>query len=125
MTLTPAQREVQERARRFVQEVLQPYEVMCEERNGLPDEVLAAMKREVLARKLNAINMPTELGGQGLPLFEQVLVEEQLGAATNALWDVVFRPANVLIHGTPQQREEYLVPSIKGERRYAFAVTEE
>ena len=123
--LTPAQRELQARARRFVEESLMPYELMCEEQNGLPPAVLSDLKGRVLASGLNAINMPKELGGGGYSVFEQVLVEEQLGAATNALWDVVFRPANVLIHGTETQRREYLVPSIKGERRYAFAVTEE
>lgn len=123
--LTPAQRELQSRARRFVEESLMPYELMCEERNGLPDELLSELKGRVLASGLNAINMPTDLGGGGYTVFEQVLVEEQLGAATNALWDVVFRPANVLIHGSAAQRQEYLVPSIRGERRYAFAVTEE
>lgn len=122
---SPREREIQSRARRFVEEVLQPYEVMCEEQNGLPPEVLADMKSKVLAFGLNAVNMPAAWGGGGYTVFEQTLVEEQLGAATNALWDVVFRPANVLIHGTDAQREEYLMPSIKGERRYAFAVTEE
>lgn len=123
--LTPAQRELQARARRFVDESLIPYELTCEEQNGLPDEVLRDLKGRVLASGLNAINMPKDLGGGGYTVFEQVLVEEQLGRATNALWDVVFRPANVLIHGTEQQRRDYLVPSIRGDRRYAFAVTEE
>src|SRR5438552_16997946 len=95
--LTPAQRDLQARARRLCEEALQPYELMCEEQNGLPPEVLDEIKARVLASGLYAINMPAELGGCGFSLFEQVLVEVQLGAATNALWDVVWRPANVLI----------------------------
>jgi len=55
----------------------------------------------------------------------QGLVQEQLGELTNALWDAVWRPANALRHCTEGQRERYLVPAIRGERRDCFAVTEE
>src|SRR5205823_7034022 len=64
-------------------------------------------------------------GGQGLSIFDQVLVQEQLGQLTNALWDVVWRPANALRACTPAQRERWLVPAIRGERRDCYAVTEE
>ena len=47
-----------------------------------------------------------------------------LGALTNALWDLVWRPANALRHCTPAQRERFLVPAIEGLRRDCFAVTE-
>ena len=69
--------------------------------------------------------MPTEWGGQGLSVLEQVIVQERLGQLTNALWDAVWRPANALRHCTPAQRERYLLPAINGERRDCFAVTEE
>ena len=125
ITLSERELDIQRRARRLYEEVLRPYEVMCEERNGLPDEVLAEMKAKILASGLHSSNIPTQWGGAGFSVFEQALVEEQLGAATNALWDVVWRPANVLVHGDDEQREAYLRPSTRGERRYAFAVTEE
>jgi butyryl-CoA dehydrogenase len=68
--------------------------------------------------------MPAEWGGQGLSVFEQVLVQEELGVLTNALWDVVWRPANALRACTAEQRRRYLLPAIRGERRDCFAVTE-
>ncbi len=71
-----------------------------------------------------AINMPTEWGGAGLSLLDQVIVEEEFGKATNCLWDIPWRPANVLAYGTEAQREKYLLPIIRGERFDAFAVTE-
>ena len=40
--------------------------------------------------------MPAEWGGQGLSVLDQVIVQEQLGQLTNALWDMVWRPANAL-----------------------------
>ena len=68
--------------------------------------------------------VPAEWGGQGLSCLEQVISQEQLGRSTNALWDVVWRPANVLEHCNDEQRERYLLPEIRGERRYAYAITE-
>ena len=74
--------------------------------------------------RLNAINMPAEWGGQGLGVLDQVLVSEELGVLTNALWDTVWRPANALRACSPEQRAAYLEPAIRGERRDCFAVTE-
>ena len=68
--------------------------------------------------------MPNEWGGAGLTLLDQVIVEEEFGKVTNCLWDIPWRPANVLAYGTAAQRESYLLPIIRGERFDAFAVTE-
>ena len=86
--------------------------------------MLAELRDAVRASGLAAINMPAEWGGAGLSILEQVLVQEELGGLTGALWDVVWRPANALRACTPAQRERYLVPAIRGERRDCFAVTE-
>ncbi|WP_244321360.1 acyl-CoA dehydrogenase family protein [Streptomyces melanosporofaciens] len=55
--------------------------------------------------------MPAEWGGAGLTILEQVVVQDELGQLTNALWDAVWRPANCLSACTPEQRERYLVPT--------------
>ena len=68
--------------------------------------------------------MPAEWGGQGLGVLDQVIVQEQLGRLTNALWDMVWRPANALRACDAAQRERYLLPGIRGERRDCVAVTE-
>ena len=100
------------------------HEDTCEAGNGLPAETLAAIRDDVLAAGLQAINMPAEWGGAGLSLLEQVVVQEELGKLTNALWDTVWRPANALRACTPEQRARYLVPDIRGERRDAVAISE-
>ena len=68
--------------------------------------------------------MPVEWGGAGLTLLEQVIVEEEFGKVTNCLWDIPWRPANVLALASPEQRERYLLPILRGERFDAFATTE-
>jgi acyl-CoA dehydrogenase len=100
------------------------HEEDCETANGLPPEVHAAVRERVLHHGLNAINMPAEWGGQGLSVLDQVIVQEQLGHLTNALWDMVWRPANALRACDERQRERWLLPGIQGERRDCVAVTE-
>ncbi len=106
-------------------EFIKPFELDCEMNNGLSAEVHQKIRQAVLDADLQAVNMPREWGGAELTTLEQVLYHEQLGGLTNALWDTVWRPANALRASTPEQRERYLIPGIKGEKRDAIAVTEE
>jgi acyl-CoA dehydrogenase len=122
--LGPELRQLQARARAFVEGVLQPLEELCDQQDGLPPEVERAARAQALASGLFAANMPKAYGGAGLTVLEQVVVEEQLGRATNGLWALVWRPAHVLLSGTPAQRERYLLPYIRGEFRGCYAVTE-
>jgi butyryl-CoA dehydrogenase len=122
-TYTPEQLALRERAAELTR-ALMPFEEPCEAARGLPAESLGRIRELTLEAQLNAINMPAEWGGQGLAILEQVIVQEQLGQLTNALWDTVWRPANALRHCTAAQRERYLIPAIEGRRRDCFAVTE-
>ncbi|MEY9874217.1 acyl-CoA dehydrogenase [Streptacidiphilus sp. MAP12-33] len=121
--LTPRQAELKAKARELMDFVAK-YEVDCEENNGLPREAHEAVRDAVLEAGLQAVNMPAEWGGAGLTILEQAVVQEELGRLTGALWDMVWRPANALRFCTPEQRERYLVPVIKGQRRDCYAVTE-
>jgi acyl-CoA dehydrogenase len=120
---TPEQLDLKTRARALADEIAVP-ELDCEEHNGLPETVHREVAERVRHHRLNAINMPAEWGGQGLSATEQVVVQEQLGRLTNALWDMVWRPANALRACDDAQRERYLTPGIRGERRDCVAVTE-
>ena len=123
LTLSAAQEDLQRRARSLTESIM-AHELACEEQNGLSPEAHREIADRVRELRLNAINMPAEWGGQGLSVLDQVLVQEELGRLTNALWDAVWRPANALRACSPEQREEYLIPAIRGERRDCFAVTE-
>ena len=125
LSLTPEQRELQRRAREFADSHLIPHELDCELNNGLPEATLRSIREAVVEWRFNAINHAVEDGGQGYGVFEQVLIEEQWGRATGALWDVPWRPAIPLRHGTEAQKETYLRPACRGERRDAYAITEE
>jgi acyl-CoA dehydrogenase len=121
---TIEQRALIERVRELY-EFIKPYELECEMNNGLTAEAHQRIREAVLAADLQAVNMPREWGGAALTTMDQILYHEVLGRLTNALWDTVWRPANALKVCTAAQRERYLLPGIRGERRDAIAVTEE
>jgi acyl-CoA dehydrogenase len=118
-------RELQERARDFTEQVLIPLEDECEALDGLGPESAARAKQAVFDWRFHAINHPVADGGRGHDLFEQMLIEEQWGHATGALWDIPWRPSISLQRGTEAQKERFLRPAIRGERRDAYAITEE
>ncbi len=120
-------RRIQEIARRFVDEELIPWEVHAEEHGGrIPEEVRERHRRRAMELGLYAMNMPKELGGGGFTTFQQVLVSEQLGRATNALgWCVHTPPSWAPEVVTPEQLERWIVPTIRGERHECYAITEE
>jgi butyryl-CoA dehydrogenase len=115
---------VHDRARALAA-ALQPFEMAIEE---AADSVPAALEREIVgicvASGLFAPNLPATLGGAGLSLREQVIVEEALGGLTNWLWAALWRPPNVLIHATSEQRERYVRPYAHGAFRGCYAITE-
>jgi alkylation response protein AidB-like acyl-CoA dehydrogenase len=115
---------LKERARVFTDEVLLPLELECEEHDGLLPESHAKVKQAVLDEGFNAINHAEQDGGQGYDTFRQILVEEEWGRATGALWDLPWRPSIPLAAGTEEQKERYLRPAARGERRDAYAITE-
>ena len=124
LRLTPDLIEIRERSRRFCDEWLIPFESETEEAGSLSMESYGRIREAVLEARLNAMNMPVEFGGQGFSILQQVVALEQLGRVTNALWACVWRPAQVLEHCTPAQRARFLEPECRGERRYAYAITE-
>ena len=123
--LTGEQRDLRERARTFVEEVLMPLENEAEERAGaLPEHTLDEIKRAAIAARLHGGRVPVEHGGQGWSMFEWFLVNEQFGRVTNGLHWHVPNVYNVLLEGTPEQIERYIAPALRGEGGDAYAVTE-
>jgi acyl-CoA dehydrogenase len=125
LRLTDSDEALAAKARDFCDQVLVPLEDECEERDGLSPESAAAAKRAVLDWNFHAINHAVEDGGQGYDVFQVMLIEEQWGRATGALWDVPWRPSIPLAAGTDAQKDRYLRPACAGERRDAYAITEE
>ncbi len=123
--LTGEQLELQRRAREFVENVLMPLEQQAEGAAGrLPEATVQEIKRAAIAARLHGGRFAPEYGGQGWSMLEWFLVNEQFGRVTNGLHWHVPNAYNVLMQGTPEQIERYLVPALRGEGGDAYAVTE-
>jgi acyl-CoA dehydrogenase len=118
--------EIQDRARAFVDELI-PHEVTAELHEGEIGDVLEKAQQErAIELGLYATNMPVELGGGGCSMLQQVLVQEQGGRATNALgWCLATPPSWMPEVATPHQIERWVVPSVRGDAKDCYAITEE
>mgnify|MGYP002621027320 FL=1 len=123
--LTDEQRMIVETTRAFVETELYPHEALVERTGQLPMELIRELQAKAMEAGLYAANMPEEVGGAGLDTLSWLLYERELGRANYALhWTCVARPSNILLAGTPEQREKYLMPCIRGETWDCLAMTE-
>ncbi|MFL6262979.1 MAG: acyl-CoA dehydrogenase family protein [Thermoanaerobaculia bacterium] len=125
-SLSPAQRELQQRVARFCAEHLSATAVEALDRaTEFPAPLYAAMAEAGLLR----LALPAALGGEGGDLFDVVLVTEELakhsGTAVNLyLVNAVFAGTLLLLAGSDEQRRTLLPELGAGRRKLAFAMTE-
>jgi acyl-CoA dehydrogenase len=123
--LTEEQQMIVEATRAFVETELYPHEAEVERTGILRPELRAKIGEKARAAGLYAANMPEDVGGAGLDTLSWLLYEKELGKANYALhWTCVARPSNILLACTPEQRERYLFPCIRGEKHDCQAMTE-
>src|SRR5688572_3908796 len=108
----------------FVKNELMPHEARVEREDHVPPELRRALRRKAVEVGLFAFNMPEDVGGPGLPYLAQVLIREQLGKVSVALADMVGRPPKALLACAGDQRERFLLPAVRAEKTWAFALTE-
>ena len=123
-SLTEEQRSIVEVTRSFVERELYPHEQEVERTGVLRRDLADQIRDKAVRAGLYAANMPEDVGGAGLDAVTQVLFEKELGKAGYALHSCVGRPSNILLAGTETQRERYLHPSVRGEKRDCLALTE-
>jgi acyl-CoA dehydrogenase len=124
-SLTEEQQLIVKTTRDFVQRELSPHEQEVEETGQLRSELLRELKAKAIGAGLYAANMPTEVGGAGLDPVTWVLYEKELGRTSYVLhYSCVGRPSNILLACEGEQRERYLLPTVRGERVECLAMTE-
>ncbi len=123
--LTDEQKMIIEVTRAFVENELYPHEAEVERTGVLRPELRREISKKAIEAGLYAANMPEDVGGAGLDTLTWLLYEKELGKANYALhWTCVARPSNILLACTPDQREQYLFPCIRGEKHDCQAMTE-
>jgi acyl-CoA dehydrogenase len=111
--------------RRFVETEVQPLEEDVERAGIVPADALKIAKSKAQQLGLYAMNMPADVGGGGLSAVEHCLVEEEFGKTSDALIRRVFGQVYPMLMACKgEQRETYLLPTVKGDKICAMAITE-
>jgi alkylation response protein AidB-like acyl-CoA dehydrogenase len=123
--LTPEQREIQQLARDFVRDRIEPNAAAWDRDHGFPRELLG----ELAGLGLLGVCVPEELGGAGADFLSYILVLEELsrgdagvGVTVAVHTSAVALP--VLAFGTDEQKSRFVPPLARGEAIGAFALTE-
>ena len=122
--LSSEQQMLVEATRAFVEAELVPYENEVEKTDHVRPELIKQIHAKAIKSGFYAVNMPEELGGGGLDHFAFTLFERELGRTSFALQYAVHRPSNILRACNDEQKERYLLPTIRGERVECLAITE-
>jgi acyl-CoA dehydrogenase len=111
--------------RRFVTQEVQPLENETEVLGHVPPEALQRVRGRAQELGLFAMNMPEDCGGGGLDNVTMCLVEEEFGKTSDALIRRVFGQVYpMLLPCNAAQREKYLLPTVRGDKICAMAITE-
>ena len=111
--------------RRFVTQEVQPLENETEALGHVPVEALRRVRGKAQELGLFAMNMPEDCGGGGLDNVTMCLVEEEFGKTSDALIRRVFGQVYpMLLPCNAAQREKYLLPTVRGDKICAMAITE-
>ena len=122
--LSDEHRLIIESARAFVEQELYPHEDEVEKTDQIRPELYESIKQKALEMGFYAANMPEEFGGGGLDTVSLTLLEKELGRANFGLQYIVARPSNILQACKGDQVDNYLLPTIRGEKIDCLALTE-
>jgi acyl-CoA dehydrogenase len=123
-TPTEEQGMLVDSVRQFMAKEIFPHEREIERRGEIPVELGKQIQKRAKEQGLHAANMPEEAGGGGLDFLSATLMDRELGKSTWGLVGWVGRPSEILNACVGDQRETYLLPTVRGERKEAFGLTE-
>ena len=114
--------------RRFVDRELIPIEMNAMDGSDLKPDIRKQLESKTRELGLWLLEVPADLGGQDLSLLAIAVVTEELArtVALPARGPGIFGPEvrSILLSLTPEQKQGYLYPILRGEKSTAFAQTE-
>ena len=122
--LTSEQELIVDTIRRFVEREIYPHEAEVDKTGIVPPELGEEIKNKCIELGFFAANMPADIGGGGLNNLEFTLLERELGRASMALGVYFGRPSGILLACNEDQREQYLLPAIRGDKFDCLAMSE-
>ena len=124
LTLSEEHREIQKLAREFAENEIAPIADKIDKEDKIPQEIV----RKIGELGFLGVPYPAEFGGVGSDYLSMAIVIEELARISCAV--SVLPVAHTLaampiyVHGTEEQKKNYLVPLAKGEKVGAHAMTE-
>ncbi|MEW9556186.1 acyl-CoA dehydrogenase family protein [Nonomuraea sp. NPDC050783] len=127
-SLSPEERQIRDTVRSFIEKEVMPLEpeVLRNEREGRPGldrDVQRDLRAKARKSGFWGINTPEEYGGAALGPVMSAIIAMELGR-TFVPFTFGGSADNILYAGTEEQKRRYLIPTIEGERRSCFAITE-
>ena len=126
MQLTPEQTAIDANVRLVCAQFDDQYWTDCEEDSRFPAEYYQAMATGGWL----GITMPEEVGGSGLGVTDAAVMMHAATSsgggysAASAIHINLFGPHSIVVHGSAEQKQRWLVPLVKGEQKACFGVTE-
>ena len=127
---TEEQKAIVAQVRRFVREEIVPLEDKLDpDASELAPEDHARLVAKVKAMGLYGLDIPAEYGGPGIDMTTRVLLAIEMGQHRAGIYVPcygVFGAAGLaqLYEATEEQKEKYLRPMLRGEKRGFFGLTE-
>lgn len=124
MELSTEHRQVADMARRFADELIRPEAERLDREEAFAADIYRAMGENGLF----GITVPESLGGAGLDCLAYSIVMEELSRGYASIADqcgLVELVTTLLVqHGTPAQKDRWVGPIIRAEKRAAYCITE-
>jgi len=127
-SLSDEERQIRDTVRSFIQKEVMPLEdeVLRNERAGRPGldaDVIKELRLKARKAGFWGINTPEEYGGLDAGALMSAILTIETGR-TFVPFTFGGSADNILYAGTEEQKQRYLIPTIEGERRSCFAITE-
>ena len=124
--LTERQQKLKKEIREFVDAEITPQVAELDRQGIYPRELV----RKIVERGYCSLPFPKALGGAGLGVTEAVILLEEISrgmASLGLIYCAHILPCCYTVRNlvSAKQRDEWLIPAIKGEKLLTFAITEE
>ena len=127
-SLTDEERAIRDTARQFITREVMPLEqeaLLRERRHepGLDRSELRELQQKAKKFGFWGLSTPEEYGGMNLPAVLQSLIWTEVGR-TFVQFKFGGEADNILYYANDEQKREFLIPTIEGDRISCFAITE-
>ena len=110
--------------RGFIRTYLQPLEATIDRHDDVEPSVLQSLRGEAMQLGLYGYNMPVELGGPGLSIAAQCVIDEEVGHTSMPLGETLGHLPGSIRFSNDEQHQWFVRPLMEAKTTVAYALTE-